>query len=110
MGHISIIHEYFATTLIIFTADLELWRFEPPWDTVGVQSAKGHAFWFAYAALAFMALGGLISTYRADAQRELPLTFTLPWLALNGLGCYVFPTSGFSSVVCNAAYLVYLSP
>ena len=25
MGHISIIHEYFATTLIIFTADLELY-------------------------------------------------------------------------------------
>ena len=98
MGHISIIHEYLVTTLIIFTADLELWRF------------KGHAFWFAYAALAFMALGGLISTYRADAQRELPLSFALPWLALNGLGCYVFPTSGFSSVVCNAAYLAYLSP
>ena len=44
------------------------------------------------------------------AQRELPLSFALPWLALNGLGCYIFPTSGFSSVVCNAAYLAYLSP
>ena len=30
VGHISIIHEYLVTTLIIFTADLELWRFEPP--------------------------------------------------------------------------------
>ena len=56
-----------------------------------------------------MALGGLISTYRADAAKELPLSFTLPWLALNGLGCYIFPTSGFSSVICNASYLVYLS-
>ena len=46
---------------------------------------------------------------RADAAKELPLSFTLPWLALNGLGCYIFPTSGFSSVICNASYLVYLS-
>ena len=84
-----------------------MWR-EGLWDTVGVQSAKGHAFWFAWAALGFIALGELISLYRADAQRELPLSFALPWLALNGLGCYIFPTSGFSSVICNASYLVYL--
>ena len=85
-----------------------MWR-EGLWDTVGVQSAEGHAFWFAWAALGFVALGELISLYRADAQRELPLSFALPWLALNGLGCYIFPTSGFSSVICNASYLVYLS-
>ena len=71
-------------------------------------SLHNNAFWFAWAALGFIALGELISLYRADAQRELPLSFALPWLALNGLGCYIFPTSGFSSVICNASYLVYL--
>ena len=85
-----------------------MWR-EGLWDTVEVNThATGHAFWFAWAALAFMAIGALMSLYRADAAKELPLSFTLPWLALNGLGCYIFPTSGFSSVVCNASYLVYL--
>ena len=85
-----------------------MWR-EGLWDTVEVNThATGHAFWFAWAALAFMAIGAWMSLYRADAAKELPLSFTLPWLALNGLGCYIFPTSGFSSVVCNASYLVYL--
>ena len=85
-----------------------MWR-DGLWDTVNLRvHANGQAFWFAYAALAFIALGQLISLYRADAAKELPLSFTLPWLALNGLGCYIFPTSGFSSVVCNASYLVYL--
>ena len=74
-----------------------MWR-DGLWDTVKVNThPTGHAFWFAWAALGFIALGELISLYRAE--RELPLSFTLPWLALNGLGCYVFPTSGFSSVV-----------
>ena len=83
-----------------------MWR-EGLWDTVKVNThPTGHAFWFAYAALGFIALGELISLYRAE--RELPLSFTLPWLALNGLGCFIFPTSGFSSVICNASYLVYL--
>ena len=71
-------------------------------------SLHNNPFWFAWAALGFIALGGLISLYRADAAKELPLSFALPWLALNGLGCYIFPTSGFSSVICNASYLVYL--
>ena len=85
-----------------------MWR-EGLWDTVDVNThATGHAFWFAWAALGFIALGELISLHRADAAKELPLSFTLPWLALNGLGCYIFPTSGFSSVICNASYLVYL--
>ena len=85
-----------------------MWR-DGLWDTVNLRvHANGQAFWFAYAALAFIALGQLISLYRADAAKELPLSFTLPWLALNGLGCYIFPTSGFSSVICNASYLVYL--
>jgi hypothetical protein len=89
-----------------------MWR-EGLWDTVKVNThPTGHAFWFAYAALGFIALGELITIYRASGitvdAKELPLSFTLPWLALNGLGCFIFPTSGFSSVICNASYLVYL--
>ena len=42
----------------------------------------------------------------AATGEELPLSFTAPWLLTNLLGCYVFPTSGFSSVCLNAVFLV----
>lgn len=89
------------------------------WNTVsvGVESvprcssphAIGHAFWFVWAALGFVALGEIISRYRAKTKEELPIAFTLPWLLVNCFGLYVFPTSGFSSACFNALFLVHKS-
>ena len=71
--------------------------------------ANGHAFWFVWAALSFMALGQSVSLYRHKTNEEMPLAFAAPWLAISCVGCYAFPTSGFSSVCFNAAFLLYRS-
>ena len=81
-----------------------------PMPTCSAQyHANGHSFWFCWAALSFVALGQVVSLFREKTKEELPLTFTAPWLAINCLGCYIFPTSGFSSACFNAAFLVYKS-
>ncbi|MCB9496498.1 MAG: hypothetical protein H6686_06380 [Fibrobacteria bacterium] len=64
------------------------------------------AFWFFYFGLLLIPIGLLVHSIEIQ-KRPLPLSFTLSYLLVVGLGCYMVPNSGMTFIMLpHAVYML----